>query len=366
MLNDRIPMSEPYLGKEELENVQEAVKTGWISSNGHFVNEFESAFAEYIGVKHGVSVCNGTAAIHLALAALGVGKGDNVVLPSITSIACANSVAYTGAKAVFADSDKDYWCISPESIRKSIDDKTRAIMVVHLYGHSCDMDPIMEIAEEKSIPVIEDCAEAHGAEYKRRKVGTFGLINCFSFYGNKIITTGEGGMCLTNDTELAERMGILKNQGTKPAYKNKYYYDTVGFNYRMTNIEAALGLAQMSKLEYLIEQKRRIAKEYNKLFASSKNVTIAPEMPWAKNVYWYYSILVRKELREKTMQELASRNIESRPFFYPIHMLPHFKTDVELENAEYLGFSGINLPSGPQLTSQDIERVADAVQSVND
>ncbi len=358
-------MSEPYLGNEELDNVSEAVKTGWISSNGHFIKEFESAFSGYIGSKHGVSVCNGTAAIHLALAALGVKKGDNVVLPSLTSIACANSVAYTGAKPVFADSDKDYWCISPDSIRKKIDNKTKAIMIVHIYGHACDMDPIMEIAEEKGIPVIEDCAEAHGAEYNGRRVGTFGRINCFSFYGNKIITTGEGGMCLTNDSELADKMNILKNQGTRPEYKNKYYYDIVGFNYRMTNIQAAIGLAQMGKLEYLIEQKRRIAKEYNRAFAHSKHVTTAPEMPWAKNVYWYYSILVRKELRDKTMRAMEQQGIESRPFFYPIHLLPHFKSKAKLSNAEMLGFSGINLPSGPKLSSEEIGRIVDVIESVN-
>lgn len=358
-------MSEPYLGREELENVSEAVKTGWISSNGHFIKDFESMFAKYIGTKHGVSACNGTAAIHLALAALGIGNGDEVILPSITSIACANSVVYTGAKTVFADSDRDYWCISPDEIRKRINNKTKAIMVVHIYGHPCDMGPIMEVADENGIPVIEDCAEAHGAEYKKRKVGNFGEISCFSFYGNKIITTGEGGICLTNDAGLAERMSILRNQGTKPEYRNRYYYDMVGFNYRMTNVQAAIGLAQMGKLEYLIEQKRRIAKEYNRLFASHDNVTVAPEMPWAKNVYWYYSILVKEKLRDKTMKELESHNIESRPFFYPMHMLPHFKTDERLKNAERLGFAGINLPSGPQLTSQEIKRVVDAVLSVS-
>ena len=169
-------MSEPYLGKEELESVSEAVKTGWISSNGHFIKDFEARFASYIGTRHGVSVCNGTAAIHLALAALGIGKGDEVILPSITSIACANSIAYTGAKAVFADSDKDYWCISPEDKSRKITKRTKAIMVVHIYGHPCDMDQIMEIAEEKGIPVIEDCAEAHGAEYKGRKVSVSSLL----------------------------------------------------------------------------------------------------------------------------------------------------------------------------------------------
>lgn len=361
----KIRMSEPYIGKEELENVTEAVQTGWISSSGHFIAEFENAFSKYIGTKHGIATSNGTTAIHLALAALGIKKGDNVVVPSITSIACANAVRYTGAEPVFADSNNDYWCMDPEDVRSRITKKTKAIMAVHIYGHPCEMDSIRQIAKEADIPIIEDCAEAHGAEYKKKRVGNFSAISCFSFYGNKIITTGEGGMCLTNDNELAERMKILRNQGTRPEYRNKYYYDLVGFNYRLTNIQAAIGLAQLEKIGYLIEQKRRIAKEYNKHLDGSASIVTAPEMPWAMNVYWYYSILVRKENRDLTMQKLAEKGIESRPFFYPIHMLPTYKTKAKLPVAEMLGFTGINLPSGPKLTSEDIAQVCRVIKSIN-
>lgn len=358
----KIPMSEPHLGEEELNNVMEAVKTNWISSNGHFITDFENGFSKYIGTRHAVAVNNGTSALHLPLLALGIGKGDKVLVPSLTSIACTNTIAYTGAEPIFVDSTKDYWCIDPKDIEKKIDSKTKAIMVVHIYGHPCDMDPIMEIADKHGIPVIEDCAEAHGAEYKGRKVGTFGKVASFSFYGNKIITTGEGGMVLTSDKELAEKMMILRNQGTKPEYKNKYYYDMIGYNFRMTNIQAAIGIAQLKKIDRLIELHRRVARTYNELFKDVSEIVTHPEMQWAKNVYWYYSILVKSEVRDRLSAVLNGAGIETRPFFYPIHMLPMYnKNKVTLPVAEELGFRGINLPSGVALTEDDISRVAHAV-----
>ncbi|MDE1855906.1 MAG: DegT/DnrJ/EryC1/StrS family aminotransferase [Candidatus Micrarchaeota archaeon] len=361
----RIQMSEPYVGEEELNNVVEAVKTNWISSNGHFIRDFEKGFSGYIGTKHGIAVNNGTSALHLPLVAMGIGKGDKVIVPSMTSIACANTIEYTGAKPVFVDSTKEYWCVDPKDIEKKIDSKTKAIMVVHVYGHPCDMDPIMEVADKHGIPVIEDCAEAHGAEYKKRKVGTFGRVASFSFYGNKIITTGEGGMVLTNDDELAEKMGILRNQGMKPEYKNKYYYDMVGYNFRMTNIQAAIGTAQLKKIDYLVDRHRWMAKTYNKYFEDSKSVVHHPEMKWAKCVYWYYSVLVKKELRDKVTATLNNAGIETRPFFYPIHMLPLYKDGKQsLPVAEDIGFRGLNLPSGPTLKEEQIKEVADAILSV--
>lgn len=363
----KIPMSEPYLGEEELSNVIEAVKTNWISSNGHFIADFEKGFSKYISVKHAVAVNNGTSALHLPLLALGIGKGDKVLVPSLTSIACTNTIAYTGAEPVFVDSTKDYWCIDPKEIERKIDAKTKAIMVVHIYGHPCDMDPIMEVANKHGIPVIEDCAEAHGAEYKGRKVGTFGKVSSFSFYGNKIITTGEGGMVLTNDKELAEKMMILRNQGTKPEYKNKYYYDMIGYNFRMTNIQAAIGVAQLKKIDQLVGRHRWIAQTYNKFLEDTQGIVTHPEMPWAKSVYWYYSILVKKGSRDKLSATLNGAGIETRPFFYPIHMLPLYnKSKVNLPVAEELGFRGLNLPSGAALTEDDISEVVHAVIAAKD
>ncbi|MDE1870211.1 MAG: DegT/DnrJ/EryC1/StrS family aminotransferase [Candidatus Micrarchaeota archaeon] len=360
----RIRMSEPFIGKEEVDNVVKAVETK-LRPNDEFVLGFEKGFASYVGPKHGVSVINGTAALHLALAALGVKAGDEVIVPSMTSIGCTNAIALTGAKAVFVDSTAEYWCMDPKGFEKKITKKTKAIMPVHVYGHPCDMAPIKEIAAKHGVPIVEDCAEAIGSEYKGKMVGNFSDIACYSFYGNKVITTGEGGMCLTNNDELAERMQVLRNQGTKPQYRNKYYYDEIGFNYRMTNMQAAVGVAQLKRLNYLVDKKLEMAKAYDKIFESrSENVVHAPLMKWAKNTYWYYSILVPKGKRDAVTAQLEKKEIEVRPFFYPIHMLPHYNTGEKLPVAEDIGFRGLNIPSGPYLTHEQIEEVATEIIKV--
>lgn len=360
----KIPLAEPEIGVEELENVMKAVKSGWVSSKGPFLEEFERGFSSYIKVKHGVVTSSGTAALHLALATLGIGKGDKVLVPSLTFIAVANAVTYTGAVPIFIDSHPEYWCIDPSKIEKKIDRQTKAIIVVHLYGHPSDMDEIMRIAEDYDINVIEDCAEAHGAEYNGRKVGSFGIISCFSFYGNKIITTGEGGMCLTNDEVLVDKMRILRDHGMNS--DRKYWHDIIGFNYRMTNLQAALGVAQLKKIELLIHKKRQIATAYRKLLRDLSAVTNAPEMPWAKNVYWLYSILVKKVIsrarRDKIIDYLDRKGIETRPFFYPIHTLPPYKSNLTLPVAEDLSAMGLNLPSGPRLSEFQIEEVVESLR----
>lgn len=354
-MKHKIAIAEPEIGEEELKNVTEAVKSGWVSSKGPFIEEFEKRFSSYIGMKHGVATSNGTTALHLGLAALGIGRGDKVLVPSLTFIAVANAVTYTGAEPIFIDSDPEYWCIDPSKIEESIDEQTKAIVLVHLYGHPCDMNEVMRIAEDRNIHVIEDCAEAHGAEYKGKKVGSFGIISCFSFYGNKIITTGEGGMCLTNDEGLEEKMRILRDHGMNP-YK-KYWHDIIGFNYRMTNLQAALGVAQLKKIDLLIARKRQIAMIYKKLLQCLSAVIPAPEMPWAKNVYWMYSILVKEVFRDKIIKYLDKCGIEARPFFYPIHTLPPYKSSLKLRVAERLSAMGLNLPSGPRLSENQIEEV---------
>jgi perosamine synthetase len=356
----RIPVAQPEIGEEELENVTAALKSGWVSSKGPFIEEFEKNFASYIGIKCGVSASNGTTALHLALIALGLGKGDKVLVPSLDFISVANVVTYVGAKPVFVDSNPDYWCMDPAKIK--VDKQTKAIIAVHLYGHSCDMDKIMDIAKKHNLPVIEDCAEAHGAEYKGQKVGTFGVISCFSFYGNKIITTGEGGMCLTNNEELAEKMRILRDHGMNP--QKRYWHDVIGFNYRMTNLQAALGVAQLKKIDNFINKKRRIAREYNKLLKDEPNITLPPEMPWAKNVYWLYSILVDKNIRDKLIESLDKQGVESRPFFYPSHLMPPHKTNSSFPVAEELSAKGINLPSGTTLSQNQIEEVVISLRQI--
>lgn len=355
-MNIKIPIAEPEIGKEELHNVIEAVKSGWISSKGVFIEQFEKSFSNYIGMKYGVATSNGTVALHLALETLGIKKGDEVLVPTLTFIATANAVTYTGAKPIFVDSHPEYWCMDPSKIEEKITGKTKAIIVVHLYGHPCDMNEILRIADNHNLWIIEDCAEAHGAEYKNKKVGSFGVINCFSFFGNKIITTGEGGMCLTNDEELADKMSILRDHGMNP--HKKYWHDVIGFNYRMTNLQAALGLAQLSKIDKIIKKKRAISHKYTSFFEDVENIITPPEMPWAKNIFWLYSILVRKKDRDEILLKMHERGIETRPLFYPIHTMPPYQDSELYPVAETLSKSGLSLPSSTKLKEEQIYKVA--------
>ncbi len=357
-----IPIAEPSLGKEERENLLKAFDSGWISSKGEFIEEFERSFSEYVGVKYGVATSNGTTALHLALAALGIGKGDEVIVPTLTFVATANAVTYTGAKPVFVDAHPSYWCIDPEKIEEKITKKTKAIIPVHLYGHPCDMDTIRDIAQDCNLHIVEDAAEAHGAEYKEKKVGGFSTVSCFSFFGNKIITTGEGGMCLTDNKKLYEKMKILRDHGMNP--NKKYWYDVVGFNFRMTNLQAAVGVAQVKKLGEFIIKKRKLAQEYNKKLRKVPGITTPPEEHWAKNVYWMYSILIEKQFRlsrDDVMKLLTSKGVDSRPFFYPIHTLPMYHTRGKLPIAEGLSKKGMNLPSSINLRAEDIPKIVDVL-----
>lgn len=363
-----IPVAEPSLGDKELENIIEAVKSGWISSKGKFIPEFEESFAKYCNCKYGVATSNGTTALHLALTALGISKGDEVIVPDLTFIATANAVTYCNAKPIFVDSHPEYWGIDPEKIEEKITKNTKAIIPVHLYGHPCNMDPIMDIAEDYELYVIEDAAEAHGAGYKDKKVGSFGDISCFSFYGNKIITTGEGGMCVTDNRVLAEKMRILRDHGMNP--NKKFWHDVIGFNYRMTNMQAAIGLAQLQKLNEFIDKKRQIAKRYEdglEEFAKEGKITLHPEMKWAKCVYWMYSILVEDKFaisRDELMKKLEEKGIETRPFFYPIHEMPPYKLNEKFEISEELARKGMNLPSSISLDEEKIKTITKSIKEL--
>lgn len=364
-----IPIAEPCLGEEELNNAIQAIKSGWISSKGTFILEFEQKFARYCGVHQAVATSNGTVALHLALKALGIREGDEVLVPTLTFIATANTVTYCNAKPVLVDSDPGCWCIDPSRIEDTISSRTKAIVPVHLYGHPCDMDAIEDIARRHSLYIVEDAAEAHGALYKDRRVGSFGHINCFSFFGNKIISTGEGGMCLTDDEDLAKKMRILRDHGMNP--NRKYWYDVVGFNYRMTNLQAAVGAAQVDKLDRLVARRRQLAEWYNDAFrglAERGVITRPPEMPWANSAYWMYSILLEDGFamsRDELIGALEDKGIETRPLFYPLHLMPPYQdqNSNKFPVAEELSRRGLNLPSGFRIGEEEVNRIAGAITS---
>lgn len=356
-----IPVYKPLIGAEEKANVADAVESTWISSIGEYLRKFETGFAEYLGVSEGVATCNGTVSLHLILEALGIGEGDEVIVPTLTYVASVNAIVYTGATPVFVDSDPVYWNLDPADVEAKITERTKAIMVVHLYGHPADMDPILAVAERHGIVVIEDAAEAHGAEYKGRKVGAIGFAGSFSFFGNKIITTGEGGMVVTDDSDFAERCRHLRGQGVSTT--KTYWHDVVGYNYRMTNVAASIGVAQLNRIDEVIETKRAIAARYCANLADVAGITLPPEMPWAKSVYWMVSILVAPELRDPLIAFLRENGVETRPFFYPSHIMPMYAAGQSFPVAERLGASGINLPSFPELTDEEIDTVCGLIRA---
>jgi perosamine synthetase len=361
-----IPVCEPKLSGKELEYVTDCIKTNWISSKGKYITEFEEKFSKYCGAKYGIATCNGTTALHLALASLGIKPGDEVIIPTFTMIATANSVTYTGAKPVLVDSEPQTWNMDPAKIEEKITKRTKAIMVMHTYGHPCDMDPIIKMAKEHDLWVIEDAAEAHGAEYKGKRVGALGDAGCFSFYANKIITTGEGGMVVTNDEKIAEMSRLLRDQAFEP---KRFLHRYIGFNYRMTNLQAAIGVAQMGIVDESVETRRRNARFYNSLLKDVEGIALPPEASWAKNVYWMYTVLVENSFgteRDKLMAFLKEKGIDTRSAFYPIHIQPVYAKQYKGEKypvAEKLGRKGVNLPSGNTLTKNQIRFIVETIAS---
>lgn len=370
MNNDSyIPIAKPDLSGNEKKYLVSCLSSSWISSKGEFIDKFEAAFAKFIGTKYAVATSNGTTALHLALVALGIGKNDEVIIPDLTFVATANSVAYTGAKPILVDVDGEIWNIDPKKIKAKITSRTKAIMPVHLYGHPAKMDEILSLASRYNLMIIEDAAEAHGAEVligknKWQKVGSIGDVGCFSFYGNKIITTGEGGMIVTNNKKLAIKMKILRDHGQIPG--RRYYHKYIGFNYRMTNMQAAIGLAQLERIKKFVDKKREIADDYNRLLKKIPGITLPPNAFWAKNIYWMYSILVDKPYpltRDELIKALQKENIESRPFFYPLHQLPPYRQSASsYPKASYISRHGLNLPSSTVLTKKQILKVAKIIK----
>lgn len=357
-----IPVAEPDLKGNELEYVTQCITTEWISSLGKYVGLFEERAAASCNRGFGVSVCNGTAALHLALAAAGIGPGDEVIVPSMTFVATANAVSYTGATPVFCDSEPAYWQMDPNLIEGLITEHTKAIIPVDLYGHPVHFDAIDEVARRYDLHVIEDAAEAHGASFRDRPCGSLGEMSCFSYYGNKVITTGEGGMVLTDDEGLYERLRYLRDHGMSST--DRYYHAEIGYNYRLTNVQAAIGLAQMERLDEFITIKRRNAARYAEGLRDVPGITCARQADWATNVYWMYSILVEDEYplsRDELMAALRERDVDTRPFFHAIHTMPcHYRED-SLPVAERLARVGINLPSSTKLTGEQIDMICEHI-----
>jgi perosamine synthetase len=363
----RIPVAAPDLGGRETEYVLECLKTTWISSAGRFISEFEKAFAEFCGVKHAVATNNGTTALHLALVALDLKPGDEVIVPSLTYIASANAVRYCNGRPVFVDNDLETFNMDASEIAAKITPRTRGIMPVHLYGHPADLDPILEIAERHGLFVIEDAAEAVGAKYHGNRIGGAGNCATFSFFGNKIITTGEGGMVTTNDDQLAARLRLFRGQGVDP--QRRYWFPVVGYNYRMTNIAAAIGLAQIERIDFHTQSRAWVAQQYRKRLAPMRNLIALPQTkPWADHAFWMYTIRLLDSIekqRDQVMQELDVMGIETRPVFYPMHVMPPYQEPSgSYPRAELCGARGINLPTHANLTEQDLDYIVAALETV--
>lgn len=357
-----IPVYKPDLSGNEKLYVLDCLDSSWISSKGKYISLFEEKFATYCGVNFAASACNGTASLHLALLALGIGPGDEVIVPTLTYVASVNAISYVGATPVFCDSLYSTWQINPEEVRKKVTVKTKAIMAVHLYGHPCEIDTLRSICQLNNLFLIEDCAEAIGALYKGQRVGTFGDISTFSFFGNKTITCGEGGMVVTNQEYLDQRVRSFKGQGL--AQNREYWHDVLGYNYRMTNIEAAIGLAQLEKVDEFLYKKKKIAELYSSIFSASK-IHFQKENEDCAHSYWMFSILASNLYeRDRLRQYLDKNKIETRPVFYPIHTLPIYNHIKEVHDvAEDLSSRGINLPSYPGLTDEQVIFIAEKVIS---
>lgn len=353
------PLYRPYLSGNERQLVNECLDSTWISSRGEFIGAFEKQFADYVGVRHATAVCNGTVALHLAMLAIGIGPGDEVIVPTLTYVASVNTIVQTGATPVFVDSVESTWQIDPSAVERAVTPRTKAVMVVHLYGASSDMEAISKICAEHGLLLIEDCAEALGTFYRGRHVGTFGDVATFSFFGNKTITTGEGGMVVSNSADVHKKAYHLKTQAVSPT--QEYWHDAVGYNYRMTNICAAIGIAQLEQVDLILQRKRQLAGWYDKYLAGLP-VKRQAEPAHTTHSWWLYSILVSPELRDGLRQHLRGRSVETRPLFPLVHAFPHYDTGQQFPVAQAISKSGFNLPSYPGLEEADIRVIASNVR----
>jgi perosamine synthetase len=358
----RIPIYKPDLSGNEKAYVNRAIDSTWISSKGEFLESFEGHFSKRISINYALAVSNGTVALHLAMLALGIGAGDEVIVPTLTYIAPINAVKYVGATPVFVDSERLTWQIDVSKIERAINNKTRAIIAVHLYGQSCEMLALKDLADRYGLFIIEDCAESFGTVLQGRHVGTFGDIGIFSFYGNKTITSGEGGMVVTHDKTLFERASRFRGQGLA-AYR-EYWHDVIGYNFRMTNVAAAIGLAQLERADQIIAAKKRLARTYRELL---RDLPLEfHDAPLERDhTHWMVSVLVEKNfMRDALRRHMAENRIETRPVFYPVHTMPMYSTNFQrFPVAEDIAWRGINLPSYPTISDQEIVAVTDTIRN---
>jgi perosamine synthetase len=366
-----IPVSEPLLDGNEERYLAECVRTGWISSEGPFVRRLEEEFAARVGRRHGVAVANGSVALDVAVASLGIGPGDEVILPSFTIISCAAAIVRAGATPVLVDCEPDTWNATAERMAARITPRTRALLVVHIYGLPVDMDPVLELAQRYGLSVIEDAAEMHGQNYKGRPCGSFGDISTFSFYPNKLVTTGEGGIVLTDDGALAERCRGLRNLCFQPG--KRFVHEELGWNFRLSNLQAAVGVAQLERLDEFVARKRRIGAAYQELLHGVNGIELPlARTAYTENIYWVFGVVLDDGVpldAAKAMKALAVRGVGTRPFFWPMHEQPVFRrmglfAGEAHPNAERLARRGFYLPSGVALTEQQIDVVSAAVREL--
>jgi perosamine synthetase len=365
-----IPVNEPLLKEQETKYVLDCLATGWISSEGTYLRGFEDAWAKFCGVGHGVAVTSGTTALFAAVAALHLQPGDEVILPSFTIVGCVTAILAAGAKPVLVDCEADTWCMDVAQVLARVTDRTRAVMPVHIYGHPVDMGLLLELKERRGIAIIEDAAEAHGAEWKGRRAGGIGDLGCFSFYANKIITTGEGGMVVTDDVTLAERMRSYRNLAFRP--EKRFYHTEIGHNYRMTNMQAAVGLAQVEDADSRIARKREVGQAYVRLLSGTPGIQLATEKPWAKNVYWMNGVVLDDSVGYDAVEfarRLKLEGVDTRPFFLGMHEQPVFHDMGLFNNERYpvterIARQGLYLPSGLTLTDEQLARVVEVVKRV--
>ena len=354
-------VSQPNIGEQEISNVIECVTSGWISSQGRFIGAFESKFSDYLGGGHSIAVSNGTVAIQLALTALGIGPGDEVIVPDFTFGASINAIIHAGATPVLVDVDPHTWTIDLAELRKNVTPKTKAVMPVHIYGQPAHIDEIMEIATQSGIFVIEDCAEALGATYKSRKVGLDGHATCFSFFANKCVTTGEGGMVVFKDAGVAQRARVLRDHGMNP--QKRYWHDHAGFNFRMTNMQAGIGVAQMSRIEELLDRRRWLFKSYDSHLSTQPGVTLLPKNEWSQNSCWLYTVLLtgyKSRIRDRLIADLAYRGVDARPGFYPMHEMDPYRrfSRGDYPVSRHLSERSISLPSSFGLSAEEIVHIS--------